>query len=154
MNWIKENWFKAGLLAAIIVVALSMTYYYVIFLPQKETIELAQEKQQQLLRNQEKCRETGTKAYNDYKQNNPFYASSFSDPEFYFNETLQLCLYSGGYRKADYWERWVKNSFTDETIIMTYNYTDGTIDLSEPIDEVALKRIHDFLAKYDELFER
>jgi hypothetical protein len=44
-NWIKENWFKAGLLFAILVVGVSTSYYYAIFLPQKERARVDQQQQ-------------------------------------------------------------------------------------------------------------
>lgn len=41
-NWLKENWFKVGILVAILAAAFSVGYYYVIFLPsaQKNSSEV------------------------------------------------------------------------------------------------------------------
>lgn len=160
-TFLKDNWFKLGIIIILLIAALSVAYYFVVFIPQKERAKTEQQKQEQLVRDQEKdleqqenCREAGTKAYSDHKRNNPLSAGYFFDPEFYFNKTLQLCLYSGGYSQNNYWERWVKNSFTDATIIMTYNFTDGVIDFNKPVDEATTKRIESFWDKYEELFGR
>ena len=160
-TFIKDNWFKLGIIIILSIAVLSVAYYFVIFIPQKEGAKTEQQKQEQLIKDQEKeleqqekCREAGTKAYNDYKRNNSLSTGYFFDPEFYFNKTLQLCLYSGGYSRTGYWERWVKNSFTNATIIMTYNFSDGIIDFDKPADEVASKRIQNFWDKYEELFGR
>ena len=52
MNWLKENWFKVGILAAILVVSISVGYYYMIFLPQKEEerTKIESQKQEQLVK--------------------------------------------------------------------------------------------------------
>ena len=34
-TWLKENWFRAGLLAMTIIIVFSGAYYYVVFLPQQ-----------------------------------------------------------------------------------------------------------------------
>lgn len=45
-DWLKENWFKAGLLGIIFIAGLSIAYYYVIFLPQKEEARLELQRQE------------------------------------------------------------------------------------------------------------
>src|ERR1700753_3096821 len=52
--FIKENWFKLVIATAIILVGLSIFYYFVIFASQKEQTRLNQEAQKQLLQEQEK----------------------------------------------------------------------------------------------------
>ncbi len=36
MNWVKENWFKLGILIAILILSASPAYYFGIYLPQKD----------------------------------------------------------------------------------------------------------------------
>src|SRR3989338_11609953 len=40
MNWLKENWFKIGLLVTTTIVAFSVAYYYTILLPQQEQVKI------------------------------------------------------------------------------------------------------------------
>lgn len=47
-NWLKENWFRAGILITILAAVFSVGYYYVIFLPQKEQARINQQKQEQI----------------------------------------------------------------------------------------------------------
>ena len=47
MDWLKENWFKVGILAVAFLISLSVAYYYVIFLPQKEQARIDQQRQEQ-----------------------------------------------------------------------------------------------------------
>lgn len=150
MNWLKNNWFKLIIAAIIILIGFSIFYYSIVFLPQKERIRLEQQKQSQLIEKQEKnierqekCREAGTKTYDYYKKNNSLSTGYFFDPEFHFNEKLQLCLYSGGYSQDDYWERFVKNAYSDEEII-----------LFNKIQSVRTDLYDSFWGKYKELFEQ
>lgn len=89
------------------------------------------------LQNQEKCRSAGEKAY---KEDSLRYGVNKTiEPKYTYSEKSNLCLYSGGYNDTDlnsgqcgdilkhscksYWERWVKNSFTNERIISVVNFT-------------------------------
>ena len=35
INWLKNNWFKAGILLVILIVGVSLAYYFTIFIPTK-----------------------------------------------------------------------------------------------------------------------
>lgn len=48
MNWLKENWFKAGLLFVLALVAISLLYYLVFFLPQKEQTRITEKEEIEL----------------------------------------------------------------------------------------------------------
>lgn len=145
---------KIVLIVCLLSIGISVFYYFIVFLPQKEKVKLKQQEQEQLvkeqekdLEQQEKCREIGTKAYNDYKKNNSG-VDYFFGPEFHFNKKLQKCFYSGGYSHKNYWERFVKNAYTDESIIITFNFTD------REVDELKQKSIEAFWDKYAVLFEQ
>jgi len=142
---------KGALIFSFLLVVFSFFYYYVIFLPQKEEARLEQQKQEQLVKEQkeqtelvERCREAGEKAYNSYKNNNKG-VDYFFDPEFKFNKELNTCIYSGGYSSGNFWERFVKDTFTERTIIMTFNFRDKE-------DEKRTDQILLFWEKYEKLF--
>jgi hypothetical protein len=42
-NFIKENWFKAGILLLVLIMACSISYYYLIFTPQQDKALLQQQ---------------------------------------------------------------------------------------------------------------
>lgn len=56
-DWLKKNWFKAGLLGIIFITGLSIVYYYVIFLPQKEQTRILLQQQEQLAKEQQEQKE-------------------------------------------------------------------------------------------------
>jgi len=50
--FLKDNWFQVIIALAIILVAISVFYYFVIFIPQKEQARIDQQKQEQLAKDQ------------------------------------------------------------------------------------------------------
>ncbi len=136
-NWLKNNWFKLGILVVFLIFVFSLFYYFVVFIPQKEKVKTEQLTQEKYLEQQEKCREAGIKAYKEDALR--YGANNMLEPKYVYNKNLNLCLYSGGYINEDlssgqcgdiikhscksYWERWVKNSFTNESIISVVNFT-------------------------------
>ena len=53
-RFLKENWFKGGILVAVTLVGISVFYYYIFFLPQKEKLAIEQKNQEQLVSEQSK----------------------------------------------------------------------------------------------------
>ena len=39
MTWLKDNWFKVGMMSSILIVAISIGYYYVVFIPESKNSE-------------------------------------------------------------------------------------------------------------------
>jgi hypothetical protein len=152
------------LIAGIIIVALSVGYYLVIFIPKREVMQLEQQKQEvdqqkqeqktNALKEQEKvdkelakeleiktakCLEDAKKFHQEYIKSISGY---YFEPKYNYNTKLGRCLYSGGYRKNEnlsvsdkdfdkkvksfeyYWERVVKDVYTNETILSAYNFQD------------------------------
>jgi hypothetical protein len=100
--------------------------------------------------NQEKCRTAGEKAYAADKL---IYGNELYESQYAYNGKLQTCLYSGGYSHDDpnakqcgdflkhdcnaMWERWVKNSFTNEKILDIINFSiNEKGDWSLPTDKI------------------
>lgn len=70
-TFIKDNWFKIGILMVFIIIALSIAYYFVIFIPRKEKNKIEQERQEQVseeLKEQE-AKENADRAKAEAKQN-------------------------------------------------------------------------------------
>ena len=93
-NFIKENWFKIGILIAIILATVSVGYYFVLYLPSKDKIYKNQETLKIDQENSKNCTETGQKYFDsnfsEYKNNNP--EIILSGPFFHFNKKLDACL--------------------------------------------------------------
>ena len=55
--WIKQNWFKAGILLSFVIMSLSVSYYFVLFLPnnQKSFSESAVKSAAEILELENKC---------------------------------------------------------------------------------------------------
>lgn len=162
---------RNAIIAGIVIISFSVCYYLVIFLPQKESARVEQQKQEQYFQeqksakeeaiaNQEKCRIAGEKAYLADKK---IYGSELNEPRYAYSEELKTCIYAGGYRHNDpnakqcgdvlkhdcngHWERWVKNSFTNDKIISVVNFTDKNGEWSASTD-----RIMDYDKQEEEFF--
>lgn len=84
-KFIKQNWFKIFIVAILLVVSLSIAYYFIIYLP-KERVE------KEGLVNQIKCQQSGIELYKaQLKEVNS--DGSLGNPEFKFNKDLKICLY-------------------------------------------------------------
>ncbi len=46
-KFLKENWFKLGIIVILLMIGLSIAYYFVIFLPKKDIVQIEQQKQEQ-----------------------------------------------------------------------------------------------------------
>jgi hypothetical protein len=135
-----DNVVKISIIAGALMVALSLAYYLVIFLPKKEETRIAQQQHEKLVDEQkaleqkekEQAKELQVKTakcLEDAKRYHQEYIKSISgyymEPKYNFNKTTGRCLYSGGYRVNNnltgYWERVVIDVYTNETILTAFN---------------------------------
>ena len=114
---------KISIILAVLIVALSVVYYFIIFIPKKE-----------LQLKVDKCYEDAKKFHEDrVGETKRGYCLS---PEFKYNIELDKCLYSGGYseegvvasfkelkEKKYYWLREVVDVYTNKRIISTNRYS-------------------------------
>lgn len=134
-----------------LIISLSVTYYFVVFLPKNNQEKLKQQQLAKEQENQEKCREIGTKIYKDDLKDYRNYV--VYEPKYKFSRKLNTCLYSGGYSTQvgsaleNDWERWVKDSFTNEKIISVLYLHD-----LHKNNEGKIKQIEEFWKKNEELF--
>lgn len=93
LNWLKENWFKASIVLAFLIMALSALYYYVFFNPMEHgKYDLAQQMsktQNSDLDMQIKCNLAAKKFFEDYfKGGDSKYAAQNS----HWNKSLNKCF--------------------------------------------------------------
>lgn len=146
MNWIKQNWFKL----LIIVIVLITIFLYFSNEQREERKTKSQQTQAELNKSPEQqslsserqeepeskinqpeklsekslltkiqCKEMGEKAYNDLVEKLGSYL--VFNPEYSYNESLDTCLYAGGFfgsDKADYMEMFVKDTVSNKTILI------------------------------------
>lgn len=107
---------------------------------QKEKEEKNRDEEKELQVKAEKCFEDAKKFHQEYIKSISGY---YFEPKYNYNKKLTKCLYSGGYRKNDsllpfnesfdkqrkssenYWERIVKDVYTNKTILATYNFQEA-----------------------------
>lgn len=84
---------------ALVIVALSIGYYFVIYLPQQDSLrqeqakhEQAQEIQQQNLANQQKCNKDASDYYTNFYIANNKTGNTWDRPEYHYNGQLNTCL--------------------------------------------------------------
>lgn len=139
---------KIILSLGIIISTLSVGYYFVVYLPKVNDLKMAEAKKQLVMENQQKCRDAGQKAYSaDVKM---YGDNKLNEPQFTYNSELNTCLYGGGhndtYKVCDRgllsnctrgsWERWVKDSYTNNKIISIVNWTTDGEKWSHTSEEI------------------
>lgn len=87
-KFLKENWFKISATVIMFVVALSVAYYFVIFLPKNKLAEILSE-------NQSACSEISDKTLLEYKKNTLEIGgkiSGFESTSNHYNTKLKKCI--------------------------------------------------------------
>lgn len=144
------------IVAGLVIVA-SISYYFLSYLPKLNEKKF-------LLAQQEKCLEVGKTAYEaDIRY---YGADKLDEPQYGYNKKLNTCIYSNEYFDSGdlskgqntrgffpyncnaNWERWVKNSYTNEKIISVMNYTDAQCQWVTSVD-----RINKFDTDSENLFD-
>lgn len=103
-------------------------------------------KQERDMENQQKCKDTGQKAYEADKK---AHGGELYEPQFAYNANLNTCLYGGGYMNTykicdggllsdctrGSWERFVRDAYTNNDIIAIVNWNiDG--EWSHPVEDI------------------
>lgn len=138
---------------AILLIGISVFYYLMIFLPNKELeiTEQQEKEEEEFMRSmKQECGRVGKELYEQDKKELAGYADFMFDPKYGYNENLNTCLYSSGYTKGEHWERWVKDSYTNEKIIFTSNLLLN--DENEDVRQRASEALDSFWERHKELF--
>lgn len=110
----------------LILVGLSVSYYFVIFSPQQVQTKRLDEQRDFLLSMKQKCQSVGAKLYDeDVKEmgrNNLFV------PEYTYNEGLNTCLYAGGHIVKNGIQRWVKDSYSNKELFFFMKVNDEVLE--------------------------
>ena len=108
-QFIKENWFKLIVASAILIIAIAIGYYFIIYLPKEKVIK-------EELANQIKCQQDGMELYKsqvkEAGQN-----ISFGNPEFRFSKKLKTCLYKNMYIAVSSVSYFITDVYTNKDII-------------------------------------
>ena len=149
---------KISIILSTLIASLSIGYYLVIFLPNKEKvrteqqdIEKEKEAEKELEQTKRQQQEVAERCFRDAKifhekyraeQENSSVTNTFVvEPRYFYNKKMARCLYSGGYNiflpDGTYHHRVVKDVYTNETIIsMSPSYIDGkTVTKKEDSDK-------------------
>ena len=88
---------KIAIIVAVLIIAGSVFYYFMIFLPEKKQTKLELQRQEQekqvehVFSKRQECQELGQKYYKDLKEGLSKY-TSLSLPQYAYNERLNTCL--------------------------------------------------------------
>ncbi len=112
MEKLNKNLVKVGAMVAILLVGVSVSYYFFVFSPKQRTQD---QERDFLFSMKQECQKAGDKLYqadvNSLGQNGLFV------PKYAYNKSLNTCLYFGGHIEKDWINKWIKDSFTNEEII-------------------------------------
>ena len=134
----KENWYKAVISLASVIIASSVAYYFVIYLPYRDKRVDSQQSAKIDQDNAQKCAEAGQKYFDanfsEYK--NSGFKVILDGPNFHFNKKLGACLLeyklqtfnqsyldnpSGDYIGSNY----IINLLSGNQVFTTYSWTKG-----------------------------
>jgi len=145
---------KIILIIAILIIAFSVFYQYVIFMPQKDRLKTEEQKQEKLLEQLAKCREVGNKIYQEQKEDvekGTVVVSIMMNPEYIYNKKLNTCLYAGGIittfpntNVKPTVTHWVIDSYTNQEIISYTESDNKRLAGINSLEEFQLKKIELF----------
>lgn len=136
---------KLILALSFFVLVIVASYYVAFYLPRIN-------REKFLLTMQEKCRAVGQDAFTE---DGKLYGGveNLFEPQYAYNERLNTCIYASGYNFTGspsagtggdfithncdaYWERWVKNSYTNEKILYVFNSLDKKCQWTTSTDRI------------------
>jgi hypothetical protein len=117
---------KKIIIVAIIGVALSVSYYFVSFLPSQKLVKTQMETQAFLFEKQTECKEVCEKLYEEDKKT--FSENSVFNPRYSYNQNKNACFYSGGWLSVSpkNLTRRVMNCQTNKEVL-TYTEVDDKV---------------------------
>lgn len=146
-KFIKENWFKFGILLSVLASCFFIVYYFIVFLPSAERQKTFNLNQKYIEEQKDKCKKAGEIEYKREleeakKTNNDFESISFigSDnprtPTYFYSSKTRICYYANSqevirkYDKEllDIVEYYVKNIDTNSIVL----YTEVIFGTNEP----------------------
>jgi hypothetical protein len=115
----------------------------------QQAIKLQEDRKIEVAKAEKECEELGNRMYeSDNKE--AMASDGYSlEPLYKFNYQINKCLYSGGIRIGNYWERYVKDALTNQTMLSAYNP-----DTGNKLDEQGAKAMEDYWAEHNKLFVR
>lgn len=107
---------KKVLIPAIIIVALAISYYFVIFMPSQQKIRLEQERKDFLFNKETECMDICKNIYEEGVASVP--DGLGFNPEYAYNEQKNACFYSGGvFTSLGNMNKFVINCQTNEEVL-------------------------------------
>lgn len=105
------------LIIGILIISISVAYYFTIFMTTQELKRTEQEKQSFLFEKQTECKKVCQSIYENDKKSLP--NSSILDPQYVYNENRNACFYSGGSinTSLDVFIRQIVNCQTNEKVL-------------------------------------
>lgn len=134
MKFLNDKYLKIFLITCILIISLSIVYYLVIFLPHKSELDRQRLIQNDIEEKEMNCIEDAKKFHNDYIKT--INRGSYFDPRYGYNKSTGECLYSGGHIDNTSWERFVKNVYTNETLLYTFKESPAIDDFWEKHDQL------------------
>jgi hypothetical protein len=112
MKFLKENWFKIVIVLAVLIVAISVSYYFVIYFPKYKEEQFVEQKNQRAdsgnFSNQEQCAKDSTDFFNKWMKGSIESVSESASDGYisHFNQSLNKCFieFSNGIGNGVFYE--------------------------------------------------
>lgn len=120
----KVDSFKVILSFSVLVIALSLAYYFVFYLPGLQQAKIAKEEAGKLYQRKENCARQSQEHYEKLKKE-VGQSASVLNPSYHYNAKLEKCFYSGGTFRGSAISKYIINVSENETVAMYLSGADG-----------------------------
>ena len=147
MNWLKENWFKGGIVFAALIVALPTAYYYGYIMPKS-----ARNTEAEMFRAENlKCKEKG---FSDYRGKIESENGWTIVSDYVFNSQHQACLayYDVSAFETGFHKQSITNIDTGRLMYEWNNESNGSADCKKVLDDNLCLTFNEMQEKIEELF--
>lgn len=115
-----KNWFKIIIALVILLIGISVFYYLVIFIPEKEQTRQKQEKEETIARKKIECLKIAKEKHKELVEEYESLGRTLITPIYKYNENLDYCLYiNEGFFSLpgdSYFHKFIIDCYTNETL--------------------------------------
>lgn len=146
----KIDSFKVIFSFSVLAIALSLAYYFVLYLPGLQQAKIAKEEAEKLYQRKENCARQSQEYYEKLKKE-VSQSTSVLNPSYHYNAKLEKCFYSGGTLQGNVISKFVLDIGENKDVAMYLSELGGKAATGSSCG--VCMNLEDFDAKKKELFE-
>ena len=126
----------------IIIIAISIGYYFLWYMPKQNKNEHSEKMQQEMLVNQQKCQQVASSIYEKDAKEMKSLGAVLLNPEYKYDDTSGMCLYLGGILDRGQIHRFIIDVYTNKTIAEYILDENNTVVFGDKIDFEKTKSVY------------